>query len=360
VQLFVQRARSGQPDFALSDWNAAAVARICAPLDGLPLAIELAAARVSSLPLEELATQLAQNLAMLAGGPRDALPRQQTLQATLDWSWALLGEPERVLLRRLSVFASGWMGETAALVCGGAELVDWPLSGLLGGLVNKSLVELHEGTDRGRYGVLGTVRQYAADQLAAAGEENTLRGRHLDWCLALAVADRRLVTLRAGALDAAGSLAYQQCDYGRAAALHEEALALRREVGDTSGIAASLSGLGHVAFQQGDYARAAILHEQALALRRKVEDRWGMTASLHCLARVASRQADDERAVALLTESLVLGRDIGAGELTAESLEMLAWLAAIRARPLRARMAADQHRRTTIWPYTRCAQRWAR
>jgi predicted ATPase len=117
VRLFVERAQARQAGFNLTARNAGAVAQICAQLDGLPLAIELAAARVGNLPLQAIAAHLDQSLRLLTGGSRTALPRQQRLRATLDWSWELLGESERLLLRRLSVFAGGWMLAAAEAVC---------------------------------------------------------------------------------------------------------------------------------------------------------------------------------------------------------------------------------------------------
>ncbi|HWE64602.1 MAG TPA: hypothetical protein VHB98_23040 [Chloroflexota bacterium] len=159
VQLFVQRAQAVHPDFALSGHLVIAAAQVCRRLDGIPLAIELAAARLSALALDQLSTRLDDRFRMLTGGSRAALPRQQTLRATLDWSHDLLGEAERMLLRRLTVFAGGWTLEAAEAVCAGDGIALEELLDLLAGLVNKSLVLLEEGRAGARYRLLETVRQ---------------------------------------------------------------------------------------------------------------------------------------------------------------------------------------------------------
>ncbi len=235
VALFLQRAQARREDVALSAHNAAAVAQVCARLDGIPLALELAAARLSALPVEEVAARLDDCFRLLSGGARAAVPRQRTLRATLDWSYELLTLPEQVLLQRLAVFAGGWTLEAAEAVCadeaeeahdvpaslvaptpatavaqGGAgglqaeaasrqaAMPDHPLRkddvlDLLAGLVDKSLVVLEaarsgEATPwpAGRYRLPETVRQYGQEKLAAAGETAQVRDRHLAWCLALA------------------------------------------------------------------------------------------------------------------------------------------------------------------------------
>ncbi len=192
AMLFMERAQVHQP---LPRASAAAIARICARLAGIPLAIELAAARAHVLPVQTLADRLEESFRVLGTGPRTALPRQRTLHATLDWSYALLDERERQLLRRLAVFADGWALEAAETVCalpaapnpGRQDLVSAEaVLALLGGLVGKSLVQIEASRDEPRYRFLEPVRQYAAEHLRAAGEQETLCDRHLDWCLALA------------------------------------------------------------------------------------------------------------------------------------------------------------------------------
>jgi predicted ATPase/class 3 adenylate cyclase len=186
VQLFAARAALSQPTFAVTAANARAVVQVCRRLDGIPLAIELAAARVKALPVEKVAERLDDRFRLLTGGSRTALPRQQTLRALIDWSYDLLTETERKLLRRLSVFAGGWTLEAAEAVCSGDGLDEWEVLDLVTTLVDKSLVQYEAGEGEARYRLLETVRQYARDRLLESGEADVARGRQLDWCLALA------------------------------------------------------------------------------------------------------------------------------------------------------------------------------
>jgi non-specific serine/threonine protein kinase len=186
VRLFVERARAAVPTFALTDRNFAAVEQICRSLDGIPLAIELAAARVAVLTPEQIAARLGDRFRLLSGGSRTALPRYRTLRALVDWSYDLLAERERVLFRRLAVFAGGWTLEAAESVCADEDLPADEILDLLSGLVAKSLVLTDEQTDEVRYRFLETLREYATAKLREAGEEAVLRGRHLRWLLALA------------------------------------------------------------------------------------------------------------------------------------------------------------------------------
>lgn len=200
VRLFVERAAATSPAFTLESRNAPAVVEICRRLDGIPLALELAAARVNVLSVEEIAQGLGDRFRLLTGGRRTAAPRQQTLQAAIDWSWDLLAQPDRRLLRRLSIFAGGWTLEAAAAVTsdpsagsdtagstagtagstpGRASARFETLDGL-SRLVDRSLVAVDHAAGT-RYRMLETIRQYAADQLIASGEGTELRERHLDW-----------------------------------------------------------------------------------------------------------------------------------------------------------------------------------
>ncbi len=185
VRLFDERAAAAQAGFALTAANAAPVAEICRRLDGIPLAIELAAARVKLLPVSDLCSRLDDRFRLLTGGSRTALPRHQTLRATLEWSFGLLSEAERVLFRRLAVFAGGWDLEAAEAVCGGAGLEGEVLD-LLAGLVDKSLVVPGWRGVAGRYGLLETMRRYALERLAESGEGASLRQAHAGYFLALA------------------------------------------------------------------------------------------------------------------------------------------------------------------------------
>jgi len=185
VQLFVDRVRLRQPTFTLTDDNAAVVAAICQRLDGMPLALELAAARASVLSLAQLEARLDNALRLLTDGARTALPRHQTLRATLDWSFALLTDDERAVLQRLAVFAGGCDLSAAEAICGDGDITPVGVLALLAQLVEKSLVQMDERGGNMRYRLLETVRQYAGEQLAASGEEEAVRSAHADWCLAL-------------------------------------------------------------------------------------------------------------------------------------------------------------------------------
>jgi len=186
VRLFVERARSLQSDFALTAENATTVGEICRRLDGLPLAIELAAARIRLLPPTALLARLDHRLALLAGGVRSLPARQQTLRATIAWSWDLLPVVEQVLLRRLAVFAGGWTLDAASAVCDIEGTLD-VLAGMAA-LVDKNLAEQTERDGEPRFTMLATVREFALEQLIAAGEADLIRRRHAEHFCALAEA----------------------------------------------------------------------------------------------------------------------------------------------------------------------------
>jgi predicted ATPase/class 3 adenylate cyclase/DNA-binding CsgD family transcriptional regulator len=186
IELFVDRARRARPDFAVDDDNAAAVGEICRRLDGMPLAIELAAARVRALSLAEILEGLHDRFRLLTGGARTAVRRQQTLRASVDWSYALLTEPERVLFRRLAVFLGGFDLEAAQVVAGGGDVERYQVLDLLSLLVDKSLVVAENFGGRTRYRLLETVRQYALEKLAESGEADAVRSRHRDHYTGLA------------------------------------------------------------------------------------------------------------------------------------------------------------------------------
>jgi predicted ATPase len=206
VRLFAERAGSARPTFQVTAQNASAVARICSRLDGLPLAIELAAARVRVLSPEQIAQRLDDRFALLTGGTRSALPRQQTLEATLDWSHDLLAEPEKALFRRLAVFSGGWSLEAAEAICADEIVQASQVLDLLTRLVDRSLVLAEALTGEVRYRLLETVREYAWGKLIGSGEEEVRRIRHRDWYLAFAERaeaelDGRDVLLWLGRLD---------------------------------------------------------------------------------------------------------------------------------------------------------------
>ncbi|MFL6143996.1 MAG: BTAD domain-containing putative transcriptional regulator [Labedaea sp.] len=172
VRLFVDRAVAARPGFALDAGNVAAVAEICHRLDGLPLALELAAARLRSMTVEQVAARLDDRFRLLTAGSRTSMPRHRTLRAVVEWSWDLLEKPERILARRLSVFAASASVESATSVCAGEDLPGAEVLYVLASLVEKSLVEAFQGADGPRYRMLETVKAYAAERLAEAGERD--------------------------------------------------------------------------------------------------------------------------------------------------------------------------------------------
>jgi non-specific serine/threonine protein kinase len=342
-------------------------------LDGIPLAIELAAARVKVLSAEQIAKRLDDSFRLLTGGSRTALPRQQTLRATIDWSYNLLSEAERILFNRLSVFAGGWTLEAAEAICAdtappppvhgglppraGAGGEDDVLD-LLTHLVDKSLVVVEEQGEEARYRFLETVRQYARDKLLESREGAELRGRHLEWFLKLAEQaepelygeeqakwfdrlDAELDNIRA-ALE--WSLGGEEAERGLrlAAALWwfwgvrghgiegrewlERALAMSSGA-STPARAKALYGAGLKALFQGDYERAVALAQESLALCRELGDKVGITHSLYILAWYKGfHQGNFEEAVKLYEEVVVLRREIGDKRGIAHSLFTLGFL----------------------------------
>ena len=186
VELFTDRARRARPDFAVTDLNSETVTEICRRLDGMPLAIELAAARVRSLSLDEIVGSLHDRFRLLTGGARTAVRRQQTLRASVDWSHALLTEPERILFRRLAAFMGGFDLDAAQAVAGTTEVERFQVLDQLSLLVDKSLVVADNAAGKTRYRLLETVRQYALEKLGESGEADDVRARHRDhfWSMA--------------------------------------------------------------------------------------------------------------------------------------------------------------------------------
>ncbi len=338
VRLFVERAQAAQPAFVLTKRNGQAVARICQQLDGIPLALEFAAVRVRSMSVEQIATRLDDRFRLLTGGSRTSLPRQQTLRAALDWSHGLLSDKERVLLRRLSVFAGGWTLEPAEAVCAGGDMEESEVLDLLTHLIDKSLVMLDEEAGEARYRLLETVRQYAQEKLVEAGEAEAVRGRHRDFFLALAErADPELRrpnqavwlnrlevehdNLRAALAWSRVGQDGAQAGLRLAGALHwfwwqhgyfsegsqwlEEALS--RSAGTSAAArATALNGAGLLTWRKGDFARAGVLVRDGLTLSRELGDKSGMAYALHHLAHLAEQEGDGRAVVALFEESLAL------------------------------------------------------
>ena len=181
IQLFVERASAANPGFHLTDENASLIAQICSRLDGIPLAIELAASRCRVFSPEQISRRLNDRFKLLTSGSRTALPRQQTLRALIDWSYELLSEDERALMRRLSIFAGGWTFEAAETICNNLDVFEY-----LPQLINKSLVNVDYDDDEPRYHLLETIRQYAREKLLETGEGDGTRNRHFSYYLEMA------------------------------------------------------------------------------------------------------------------------------------------------------------------------------
>lgn len=194
VRLFIDRAQATQPQFCVTDGNAPAVAEICHRLDGIPLAIELAAARVKVLAPHEIADRLGDRFKLLSGGARTALPRQQTLRALVDWSHDLLSPEEQLLWHRLSIFSGSFSLEGAGEVCAGGGIEEYEVLDLLGQLIDKSIVLSDAKPSGTRYRLLETIRAYGLAKLDAAGAMNTMRERHLQWLVSMSRAVRAQVT----------------------------------------------------------------------------------------------------------------------------------------------------------------------
>jgi predicted ATPase/transcriptional regulator with XRE-family HTH domain len=345
IALFVRRAQERRAGFTLTAQNARAVAQVCARLDGMPLAIELAAARVGSLPVESIAARLDDRFRLLTAGSRTALPRQQTLRAALDWSYDLLGEGEQRLLDRLSVFAGGCTLEAAEAVCAGPGVEAWEVLDLLGSLVNKSLVLLEDGgteEEQGRYRLLETVRQYGWERLAADGETADVRDRHLAWCLALAEEAAPALSgpeqmrwldqlevehdnLRAGlrwarergAAEAGLRLAaavwrfwWTRGYLGEGRRWLEGALAGDDGSAPLARVRA-LTVAAQLTAVHGDTARALTLLDESLARARDYGDRQSVARSLSIQGFVVGWKGDLARAEALFEEALAIARVLG-------------------------------------------------
>jgi predicted ATPase/DNA-binding CsgD family transcriptional regulator len=349
VRLFVERARAARPTFALTEPYALPVARICRRLDGIPLAIELAAARVSALSVEQIADRLDDQFRVLTGGNRTALPRQRTLRAAVDWSYDLLSDAERALLRRQAVFAGGWSLEAAEAICAGDEIEPFEVLDLLQRLVDRSLVAAEAHADGStRYHMLEMLQQYALDRLAEGDEAESVRRRHAAHFLALAEQaepelrgpherawmdrlDAESENMRAAlrwvidrgqaehALRLGSALwrFWTQRGYlGEGLAWLEQALALAAASGDASvallrARARALNGAGNLAAVRGEHAREAAFLEESLALRRRLGDTAGEAIALLNLGTAARNLGDSAIAYARYNESLRLFRSLG-------------------------------------------------
>jgi len=366
VDLFVQRARGVAPDFALTEVSAPTVAAICRRVDGLPLAIELAAARIRVLPPVALLARLDRRLSLLTGGPAHLPERQRTLRAALDWSHDLLDPGERDLYRRLAVFAGGCTLDAAEAVCTAPSAVAAIVLDGLASLADKSLLRVEEmGDGDARYAMLEVVREHAGEQLAVSGDTRETRDHHCDWCLELALRvepeltganqerwlarlevehDNLRAALRwtlqnkdaARALRLVGALwrfwhLHAHLTEGRrwiAEALEQNEVDNATDASEWKALRAKAwRGAGGLAFEQGDYEAAGELYEAAAALYGDIGDSEGIAASLNNLGVIADSQGQYTRAVNLFERSLALKRERGDTRGVTTSLSNLGRLA---------------------------------
>jgi non-specific serine/threonine protein kinase len=338
VQLFVERARAMRPAFQLDATNAHSVAAICRQLDGLPLALELAAARSAMLTPSALLAQMSDRLRLLRGGARDLPPRQKTMREAIAWSYDLLTPEQQGLFRRLAVFAGGFTLDAAEIVSRSLDDADDVLD-ILGVLMDASLLTAMGVADEPRFGMFETIREFALDRLRASGEEDAVRERHAAWCLALteresspwvgelvpglhdrletdhdnlraalawleAVGDGETALRMAGAL---GTFWLMRGYLGEGRRWVARALNMRGGV-ETGVVARALLTAGTLALFQGDYVQAQAHLEECLDIRRGLGDANGAYAALTMLASTAEYQGNDDRAMTLYEETLALGR----------------------------------------------------
>jgi predicted ATPase/DNA-binding CsgD family transcriptional regulator len=361
VRLFVERAQAANADFSITNENAPAVVEICAHLDGLPLAIELAAARIKLLPPQAMLSRLSNRLKLLTGGARDLPERQRTLRATIEWSHELLDEGEKILFARLAVFAGGFTLEAMESVCDAEG--DLPLEDALEGaslLLGKSLLRQEEGSEESepRFSMLETISEYAQERLEESETAEEIRRLHAEFYLALAEeAEPRLrgpeAVTSLGHLEAehdnmraalSWSLESGEADLGLRLGVAllwfwsargywsegvrwlEEALA-KGGAAQPATRAGALFSLGIVLGRQSDFGRAEACHEEALALYEELGDQRRAAESLAHLAWMVAFRGDAARATALFEKSLAAAQASGNLKPIPSTLNGLAYIA---------------------------------
>jgi predicted ATPase len=355
VRLFIERAALLRRGFHVTSENAAAVASICGRLDGMPLAIELAAPRLSAMSVDELSERLDQRFALLTDGSRAALPRHRTLRSMLDWSYDLLSKREQAMLRRVAVFAGGWTLKSAEQVCGGDRIDPSDVIDQLTSLVDKNLVLTDEQDGATRYRMLETVRQYAQDRLRESGEEVLRRGSHLacfgtlakdfcdaregphqqSWLRQVASEHDNLRAALAWSIESnpiEGLPIAANLDVFWRVSGHftegREWLSRLLEVYPVDGSpqtrASALYGAALLAIFQGDYASAKDLLQKSLALHRQIGDLARAARVLSALAWLSIQKGEYPEAEAPARESANYARTTGDSRLLLASLGNLA------------------------------------
>jgi predicted ATPase/DNA-binding winged helix-turn-helix (wHTH) protein len=343
VALFSQRAAAVKPDFTITAENAPTIAAICSRVDGLPLAIELAAARVKMLPPSAVLIRLESRLQLLTAGPRDVPERQQTLRKTIDWSYDLLNGSEQKLLRRLGVFPGGCTLEAAEAVCNTRDDLGAEIFNVMSSLVDKSLVQqADQGDDEPRFGMLETIREYCLERLRDSDEEHATRRAHAAYCLVLAEEGNPDLaeTERAGwlarcdiehdnfraALDWLVQSSDAEWSFRLCVALFRfwemrehlaegrarlESLLLLRGSGFARERAKVLVYLSTFATVQGDYPAATDFVEQSLSIYEILGDQWGLAVAMNARAIIASDRQDYAAAQSHFDEALIRWRALG-------------------------------------------------
>jgi predicted ATPase/serine/threonine protein kinase len=370
IALFVQRASAVKPDFELAEQNAAAIAEICARLDGLPLAIELAAARIKLLSPSAMRTRLASRLQLLTGGARDLPTRQQTLRGAIDWSYDLLNPAEQRLFRRLSVFVGGGTLEAVEAVCNTKNDLGFDLLDGMASIVDKSLVQqVDQPSGDLRFVMLETIREYALDKLTASGEGDLTKRAHAAYYLVLAeegASDEAgtensewlncLETEHNNLLSALDWLTHTgnadwAVRFGTALFRFWETreyltegrdrlgkiLKLEGAIEPTEARGRALFSAGVLAGEQGDYASADTLIDESLQIARKSGDERGVAICLNALAVHARDRGDIAAARRLFEECLALWRGFGDPLTVARSLSNLASIVRLQGDYARAR-----------------------
>jgi predicted ATPase/predicted Ser/Thr protein kinase len=359
VALFMQRAVAAKPGFELNRENASAIAEICARLDGLPLAIELAAARVKVLSPSAMRTRLASRLQLLTGGARDLPERQQTLRAAIDWSYDLLSPAEQKLFRRLAVFVGGCTLESVEAVCDTKADLDLDLLDGMASMVDKSLLQqIEQPTGESRFAMLETIREYAREKLAASSEEAQTKRAHAAYCLVLAEeassdqnsagaeASEHLMVLAPehdnfrAALEWLTETGNAEWGLRMGAALFRfwetreyfaegrdrlsKLLNLPGAAAPTKARARALFAAGVLALEQRDYESADSLIRESVQITRGLGDKQGVAVSLNALAVIARDRGDLAPAHSLFEENILLWRELGDQRAVARSLSNLA------------------------------------
>jgi predicted ATPase/DNA-binding CsgD family transcriptional regulator len=374
IELFLQRAQAVSPDFQLTDRNAPAVAEICLRLDGLPLAIELAAARIMVLAPEGLLARLKSRLKLLTGGARNLPERQRTLQAAIDWSYNLLDPAEQALFRELGVFADGCTFEAIEEVCGaGAQRLD-PLEGVTS-LIGKSLLQRQEGTGEPRFLMLETIREYSREKLEEAGELDAAGDRHLDYLVRFAEeAEQGLIghaqTLWARRMDADQNNLRAALEWSLSTRDRAEAglrlvgalgryWQLRGYVGEgqmwfaqllektepaepSVERAKVLRFLGVMTFEQGDFAEARSIYEKSLEMSRALGDDLGVAGALRGLASAALWHGEYDLGLSYNKQALEIGRRLGSRFLIAGALSGIGTLLMLKEEYLAAQVPLEE------------------